>query len=79
MRGKKLGTANQEIKHGVPLKPWYRSMQNTGSAVGKSLLLALLLSAPLAVAQDAVTQDAVVEAAAEEEGRRVDARGEGEG
>ena len=60
-------TANQEIKHGVPLKPWYRAMQKTGSAVGKSLLLALLLSAPLAVAQDAVTQDAALEAAAEEE------------
>ena len=55
-------TANQEIKHGVPLKPWYRAMQKTGSAVGKSLLLALLLSAPLAVAQDAA-----LEAAAEEE------------
>jgi len=77
MRGVKLGTANQEIKHGVPLKPWYRAMQNTGSAVGKSLLLALLLSAPLALAQDAADQDAadqeaatqevVVEAAAEEE------------
>ena len=67
MRGKKLVTANQEIKHGVPLKPWYRAMQKTGSAVGKSLLLALLLSAPLAVAQDAVTQDAALEAAAEEE------------
>jgi len=62
MRGKKLVTANQEIKHGVPLKPWYRAMQKTGSAVGKSLLLALLLSAPLAVAQDAA-----LEAAAEEE------------
>ena len=72
-----MGTANQEIKHGVPLKPWYRAMQNTGSAVGKSLLLALLLSAPLALAQDAADQDAadqeaatqevVVEAAAEEE------------
>jgi len=67
-----LGTANQEIKHGVPLKPWYRAMQNTGSAVGKSLLLALLLSAPLAVAQEAAnqeaaTREAVVEAAAEEE------------
>ena len=67
-----MGTANQEIKHGVPLKPWYRAMQNTGSAVGKSLLLALLLSAPLAVAQEAAnqeaaTQEAVVEAAAEEE------------
>ena len=60
-------TANQEIKHGVPLKPWYRAMQKTGSAVGKSLLLALLLSAPLAVAQDVVTQDAALEAAAEEE------------
>lgn len=60
-------TANQEIKHGVPLKPWYRAMQKTGSAVGKSLLLALLLGAPLAVAQDAVTQDAALEAAAEEE------------
>jgi carboxyl-terminal processing protease len=67
MRGKKLVTANQEIKHGVPLKPWYRAMQKTGSAVGKSLLLALLLSAPLAVAQDVVTQDAALEAAAEEE------------
>lgn len=72
MRGVKLGTANQEIKHGVPLKPWYRAMQNTGSAVGKSLLLALLLSAPLAVAQEAAnqeaaTREAVVEAAAEEE------------
>jgi carboxyl-terminal processing protease len=67
MRGKKLVTANQEIKHGVPLKPWYRAMQKTGSAVGKSLLLALLLGAPLAVAQDAVTQDAALEAAAEEE------------
>lgn len=72
-----MGTANQEIKHGVPLKPWYRAMQNTGSAVGKSLLLALLLSAPLALAQEAANQDAadqeaatqevVVEAAAEEE------------
>lgn len=67
-----MGTANQEIKHGVPLKPWYRAMQNTGSAVGKSLLLALLLSAPLAVAQEAAnqeaaTREAVVEAAAEEE------------
>jgi len=67
MRGEKLGTANQEIKHGVPLKPWYRAMQNTGSAVGKSLLLALLLGAPLAVAQEAAIQEAVVEAAAEEE------------
>lgn len=77
MRGVKLGIANQEIKHGVPLKPWYRAMQNTGSAVGKSLLLALLLSAPLALAQEAANQDAadqeaatqevVVEAAAEEE------------
>lgn len=82
MRGVKLGIANQEIKHGVPLKPWYRAMQNTGSAVGKSLLLALLLSAPLALAQEAAnqeaanqdaadqeaaTQEVVVEAAAEEE------------
>lgn len=55
-----MGTANHQIKHGVPLKPWYRAMQNTGSAVGKSLLLALLLSAPLAVAQDAAV-DAVSE------------------
>lgn len=77
-----MGIANQEIKHGVPLKPWYRAMQNTGSAVGKSLLLALLLSAPLALAQEAAnqeaanqdaadqeaaTQEVVVEAAAEEE------------
>ena len=67
MRGVKLGTANQEIKHGVPLKPWYRAMQNTGSAVGKSLLLALLLSAPLALAQDAADQDAADQEAATQE------------
>ena len=62
-----MGTANQEFKHGVPLKPWYRAMQKTSSAVGKSLLLTLLLSAPLAMAQEAATQESVVEAAAEEE------------
>lgn len=62
-----MGTANQEIKHGVPLKPWYRAMQNTGSAVGKSLLLALLLSAPLALAQEAANQDAADQDAADQE------------
>lgn len=62
-----MGTANQEIKHGVPLKPWYRAMKNTGSAVGKSLLLALLLSAPLALAQEAANQDAADQDAADQE------------
>ena len=67
-----MGTSNQEIKHGVPLKPWYRAMQKTGNAVGKSLLLALLFSAPLAAAQEAVpaeaaTQETVAQAAAGEE------------
>jgi len=60
MRGVKLGTANHQIKHGLSLKPWYRVMQNTASTAGKSLLLALLLNAPLAVAQDAAV-DAVSE------------------
>lgn len=67
MRGVTLSTANHEIKHGVPLKPWYRAMRRTGVTAGTSLLLAWMLSAPLLaqeVAQDAALETAVV---AEEE------------
>lgn len=53
-----MNTANHEMKHGVAHKPWYSALtamdKRPGVAVGVSLLLAWMFSAPLA-AQDAAT------------------------
>ncbi len=61
MRGVTLSTVNHEIKHGVPLKPWYQAIHRAGVNAGKSILLAWMLSVPV------MAQDAAQEAAVEEE------------
>ena len=41
-----MNTVNQELKHGVALKPWYQALRKSRSTLGATMLLAFMFSTP---------------------------------